>query len=665
MSSANHEANLIGVINGQVCLSTKAMTAIGMSNNAVKMGKHGHWSVIIDPTDARRKWVLYDYLPPVTKRKVDKHYGDLKANTLATLLVGKVNEHLQSEDANYFVDLFNVEQIADLVRACAWLRYLSSNDRLEMQTTVGGWNKLLTLSVDQLQQRRYYGLRVNNIRVLDRKVRAWKEQMHSSLVNGRHGLTNASKADVSALQKLTAWLVAAYGQPTKPDTTDVYYSYLQEAAQRNWPLYSLERVRQIIQEPANRAAWMAARHGNRHANEILLPTVRRRTIETPDTLWSIDGTSVQLYSQGYDKKGRSVPFKNWYYVLVLDVASGCIIGWAASPGAGEPAELVQRAIRRAVKTNGKAPRFAHYDHAGGNLSVETQQVWAALNTAGVAAQPYNGKAKHIESAIRWFEQKCLRAMPNFVGGNIGSGIDSQANPDLIKALLKTGNLPTAEQVLEQIQQAIDKYNSFLTNKKLGTPTRIERYMSTGDAGRLSKRAIASAFWVRRNSTYKYDTDGITIEVSGTRHLFVVEEYTGFESIEFRTQNLGNRFVVRYDPDDLSSIMLYDAKTEWYVAEAAAKHKFGTMPTEWSDGEGRKLSDIFKRRAAEAEEQRQRFAELVAEADYETISLPTEAGLALLGTKNDYNESQAAAELDSLFLENGRSVAARLLGNDDL
>jgi hypothetical protein len=36
----------------------------------------------------------------------------------------------------------------------------------------------------------------------------------------------------------------------------------------------------------------------------------------------------------------------------------------------------------------------------------------------------------------------------------------------------------------------------------------------------------------------------------------------------------------------------------------------------------------------------------------------------LGTKNDYNESQAAAELDSLFLENGRSVAARLLGSSE-
>jgi hypothetical protein len=664
MSSATHEANLIGIIDGQVCLSSEAMKQIGLTQYAIWHGTGGHWATITDPSDARRKWVVYESLPPVTKRKVDRYYGDLKAKTLGTLLVGKVNEHLQTDDANFFTDLFNVEQISDLVRACAWLRYLSSNERLEMQTTVGGWHKLLTLSVDQLQQRRYYGLRVKNIRVLDRKVRAWKESMHSSLVNGRHGLTNASKADVSVLQKLTAWLVAAYGQPTKPDTTDVYYSYLQEAAQRNWPVYSLERVRQIIQEPANRAAWMAARHGNRHANEILLPTVRRRPIETPDTLWSIDGTSVQLYSQGYDKKGRSVPVKDWYYVLVLDVASGSIIGWAASPGAGEPAELVQRAIRRAVKTNGKAPRFAHYDHAGGNLSVETQQVWAALNTAGVAAQPYNGKAKHIESAIRWFEQKCLRAMPNFVGGNIGSGIDSQANPDLIKALLKTGNLPTKEQVLEQIQQAVDKYNSFLTNKKLGAPTRIERYMSTGDAGRLSKQAIASAFWVRRNSTYKYDTDGITIEVRGKRHLFVVEEKTGIDCPVFIKNHNGDRFIVRYDPDDLSSIMLYDTKTEVFVAEAANKYQFGAMPTEWKDNEGSTLSEIFKRREQQAEEQRQRFAELVAEADYETISLPTEAGLALLGTKNDYNESQAAAELDSLFLENGRSVAARLLGSSE-
>jgi hypothetical protein len=185
----------LALLDGQVCLSSEAMQSIGITENAVKLGVCDHWLTISDPTDARRRWIVYTSLPPVTRRKVDAYYGDIRQALYRSQLLAGVKTQLDQEDANYFADIFTVAEISDLVQACAWLRYLGSNDRLPLQKEIGGYLKLLTCSVDQLKPQNLYGLRVSNIRVLDRRVNAWKEEAHNSLVNKRFANNNASKVD--------------------------------------------------------------------------------------------------------------------------------------------------------------------------------------------------------------------------------------------------------------------------------------------------------------------------------------------------------------------------------------------------------------------------------------------------------------------------------------
>lgn len=583
------------IIDNHLYVSVDGITATGIEVSSVWKGLYRNrksdtqsWFHREDEQDARRVWIKVESIPEKTKMQLERHYGqDLWGLCYRESLVEEATGKIEPDDAGWFLRLsvYSVDQAAHLAEACGWLRLVS-----EEEWWGGRWSRktdAMQTAADVIAQRDLYGFRVSNWRVLNRRAKAWLEDGRESLVSRKVGNNNAAKVTGKLRKLVECRLIDLYASELKPTVETVTDIYNREAAGNGWPQYTAERVRQLINKPSNVQRWIAARHGVNAARAKTESVLRRRRPAGPDVLWSIDGTTVQLFSSD----GKTL-VKEWYSVTVIDAYSDCVIGWACDSST-ETARLVLRAVRRAIQRRGTRPAFAQFDGSRANLSTEVQQVFERLKTIGIRSQPYNGKSKYVERVQGWIEQHFQRYLPNFVGGNITArSLDARANPDYLKRLQKAGQIPGIDQIPMQLELAIETYNNTTIKTRKMTPAAM--YSEETMGANVDYLTQVSVFWVKRRQTVRYTPEGIRMEVDKQRYFYEVQTKPGLEDYEFRRDYLGDSFQVRYDPDDLSAINLYDRDDKW-VATAYQKHEFSSVPGEWQEDEGSTLLQAIEQR----------------------------------------------------------------------
>jgi len=583
------------LIENELHISVEGLAAAKVESDSIKKGLYRNralgrdsWTHREDEYDARRVWILVDSIPERTMPQLRRHYGeDLLAVYHQESLEGEAIEKIQADDAGWFLALnvYSVEQAADLAEACGWLRLVSTPRWWE-----GRWSAktaAMRAAAGVIATKNLHGFRVSNWRVLNRRAKAWLQDGRNSLVSSKIGNKNAAKATGNIRRLIEARIIDLYASPLKPTAETVAEIYNREAAANAWPQYTAERVRQLLNKPLNVQKWTAARHGVNAARARTETVLRRRRPAGPDVLWSIDGTTVQLFSSD----GKTL-VKEWYAITIIDAYSDCVIGWACAAST-ETARLVLRAMRSAIQRRGTRPAFAQFDGSKANLSTEVQQVFERMKTVGIRSQPYNGKSKYVERVQGWIEQHFQRYMPNFVGGNITArSLDTRANPDYLQKLRKAGHIPGTDQIPKQFELAIETYNNTTIKARKATPAELYAQESLG--AQVDYLTQVSIFWVKRRRTVRYTPEGIRMEVDKQRYFYEVQSKPGLEDYDFRREYLGDSFIVRYDPDDLTEINLYDRDDKW-IATAKEKHEFGSVPGEWVEDEGSTLNEALKQR----------------------------------------------------------------------
>lgn len=601
-------------------------------------GRTTAWAYI---EQGSNRWLHVNSLPVPTCQRLQHKYGaDIMVAARMHVLHGLAQARIQASDVDFFVAAhYNSTQSAQLAEACGWLRLV--ND-LDWRTAWGGKVASLSSAASALAAQQLYGLRVSNWRVLDRKAQAWLQHQHHALLDGRRGNENAGKAPSNLRQQALARMIDLYASPQKPDILTVARVYNAEAAAAGWPQYTPERVRQLLQLPENRKQWLADRHGRNVAREITEHITRRQRPSYPDAMWSLDGTTLQLYATD---GGQLV--KTWYLVLVVDAATDYIVGWAC--GATEDTQLVLRALRIAVTSSQRAPRYIQYDGGKANLSNDVADLLANMKSIGIRAEAYNGKSKYVERVIGRLEGAYLRYMPTWVGANITArSRDSRANPDHLAAQRKAAQVSAAD-LITALGQAIQAYNHTPAPSKAASPAALyaTEHPERRSMGYLAQVAL---LWVRRPTLYTYSPEGIRMEVGKARYYYEVESAPGIEDLDFRTHYLGDKFYVRYNPEDLSAINLYTKSDAW-VATAARKHEYAATPAEWSEGEGAALLTSLRQRKQYLDEGQQQRRDI--RAAMELIGAP-ELSFELVH-KAALNSAAEAAEL-SLLLQPSSPVA---------
>lgn len=584
-------------IDDNLCISVEATatalgsnTAYSVVKNALSRARKGfsYWQHYSDDTDQRRKWIIVATLPESTRLRVETVYGqDLWQAYYTERLLEDALSKVAPEDRTFFLNItagagtLPADRVAALCEAAGWLRLGDDEEYWpgKWPRRTAFWCSIVVV----LKERSLKGFKITNSRSFERRLNRFKDEGLTSLLPGHLGNCNAKKLGDTQVKRI----VHLYANPLKPTIEDVTNIFNREATERGWQTVTYERVRQILHEPGHKSIITLARHGKDAAKNLLERTIKRRRPSFPDALWIGDGSSIQLYYQ--DDKGQIR--SDLYAYVVSDGASDCILGYSISHT--ETGTLVQAAFRDAVRKTMMMPHQIQYDNSGANKGTEAQQLFTKLSSLHFPTMPYNGKSKVLEAVWGRLEQRNLHHFANFKGGNItAKSLDARANPDFLARQFKSGEIPSLSGVVAQFRLAVETVNNTPSKKDGQTPA--ERYRKQNDQRRaMDYLLFVEAFWVERRNKARYTKDGLTIEIDGQRYTYEVEASTGIEDMNFRRKHLGDQFSVRYDPDDLEYINLYNGDS--WIATAHRKFEAAMARVDLVEGEGQIISNSLTQR----------------------------------------------------------------------
>ena len=261
------------------------------------------------------------------------------------------------------------------------------------------------------------------------------------------------------------------------------------------------------------------------------------------------------------------------------------------------------ALKDAVDRWGYCPYQMNYDNSSANISVTVRGLIDNMSHVNFPCTPYSGRSKSVELVIGHFQQRELRKLKNFKGGNVTvKNANSRANPELLKELSRNldfvGGLPTEDEVLAEFGDSVkawnqrgecrDAYGKFVGRSK------IERYTADFEGrvklnyfDRLSLFLVELHNQQHPHGEYEYRQRGIELTVRGERMRFIVPDSTrSAMDFEFSREHLGHTFRV--------FVNLRAGRPEWIelrdrkgrvVADAYEKEKFAACVADMKNKPG--------------------------------------------------------------------------------
>lgn len=367
-----------------------------------------------------------------------------------------------------------------------------------------------------------------------------------TLVSGKLGNQSSEKLNEAGQR----WVLARWATPIdKLGLSRLFAEYNVKAAIEGWkPLKSEQTLRNYLERPDIKVLWYGARRGELKAKEAFVPQHRTLLASCRDANWYGDGTKLNYFYR--DENGK-IATCNVYEVV--DEYSECLLGFAVSKTEDFAAQY--KAYRMALDFSGQKPFQVTFDNQGGHKKLASEKFFAKMAHLCIGTQPYNGKSKTIESIFKRFQEGYLRRDWFFTGMNITTHkAESRLNAEMLAA--NKGSLPTLQEAVKIYEQRRREWNQ-APHPKTGRP-RIEMYYSS-----RNERCTPIQLWERIDlfglMTAKpvvFRASGIEIQVQGIKYAYDVLGPDGFTDMEFRKKHTGGRFYLEYDPDDLSTVALY-------------------------------------------------------------------------------------------------------------
>ncbi|NDW10927.1 DDE-type integrase/transposase/recombinase [Dysgonomonas sp. 520] len=634
---------------------------------------------VIDGLLSQRKGLVYCWAHHKEGRKVYIHYDELKDNyklLIKTILCGGVEpalwlknkeaEKLNNEltelcgnlnsmvevmpsDVKTFADsmLFTPQEVQQLARAAGWLRLWR---RMDTKTA----RSYGFVSVKDIQTEIFkrclneqnngfvkFPRVITTQRILDRKAREFAKEGLNCLINGGFGNANREKIDTSVHAKL----MDLAGNPVKFSFEDIGLFYNSDAKNEGLPRMTVSAIKQHLNKPKNQRIWMYARHGKLDVDLLMQPQIERDAVSRADALWSLDGTTMQLYYRDSNGKVKS----DLYVYFVVDVYSSAIIGYSVA--FSESTGMVAEALKMAIDTYGYKPYQLQYDNGSANVNKVMHSIMSNMSRVHFPCTPYHGNSKYIETYIGHFQQRVLRYNEAFKGGNITTqSLNSKANPELLKALKADDRLKSEQEIIEMFADAVNVWNN--RGEKRNSygewvgETKAEKYQHEhADRKQLNYFEKISLFMGEMPQPYQYKQQGITITMSGKTRKYIVPDDNGIGDFEFNRLYLREWFHVRINPLNPDFITLY--KNGKLVATAHEKEKYAACVADMKN----KPNDASKIKQFIAQKEMYGYDYAMREMERQRVVLHSE-GLKATGTdgfgwhdmpKSDYNNIQNKIE----------------------
>lgn len=306
------------------------------------------------------------------------------------------------------------------------------------------------------------------------------------------------------------------------------------------------------------------RFGEKACYDKCLPYIERdySGLEAND-VWIADNHTLDIMSQ---RDGEETVHR-LYITAFQDAKSGVIVGWNITDNPCSQSTIL--ALRHAIKRFG-APKIVLFDNGteflcydiagrGRRAKKSTSMIEhppAILTRLGIEmknAQVRNARAKPIERFFLTFKNTISRLFDTYTGGNVTE------KPESLKNTLKNGKIPTDSKLREYVADLIDGiYNQ---GQYGGAEARFKGYThvevwNESIQNREIRKATDDelALMLMRTTGYqKIKQKGVCLDMSGAR-LWYADDKTWL--------HFGEQVYVRYDPEDLDSVRVYDKEDRY-------------------------------------------------------------------------------------------------------
>lgn len=437
-----------------------------------------------------------------------------------------------------------------------------------------------------------------SVDILYRKYTAYKAQDLDGLIDKRGGW---NKGISSIPEPVWEWFLWVYLDERKPPLARCY-ELAKDWTAEFYPdlvnqLPSERSFRRRIQSDLSEALLTYLRDGDKACNDRCLPYITRMYDKLhANDVWIADNHTLDVQSTNADGQTHRL-----HLTAFLDAKSGVIVGWNLTDNPCSQSTII--ALRHGIKHFG-IPKILYFDNGseflthdiGGrghrkrkNMVDDPPTILEHLGIEMRNALVRNAKAKPIERTFYTFKNHFSKALAGYCGGTV------LERPESLKRIIKNGELPRDFAVRDLVDSWIE--NDFNqqpyggSERKYKGMKRIEVWNSDiKNVGvRMAEESELNLMLARTTRFQKIKRNGVYVELFGEKIWYYDQE---------TVTHIGEEVYVRYDPAELTSVRIYDAKTDkylwtWSVADSLMMD-YITMSKE-EVGEGQSIIRNVKRR----------------------------------------------------------------------
>lgn len=446
---------------------------------------------------------------------------------------------------------------AAVLNAITTIMATAMGKRKALGSKVKPWEKL-AIVVSEIPKHKWPHSLPSNHRSLQRKYNDYRANGYESLIHKLFSQKNAEKINDDA----KSYVLARWSDRVRKcaNYAQLLSEYNSMAIDQNWKqLKSEQSLMNFLQDPKIEPLWYGHRFGELKSKEKF--NYQHSTIISSmrDSLWYSDGTKLNYYYQDENGKMQTVQVYE-----VFDTYSEVFLGYHISNT--ENYEAQYYAFKMALQIAGHKPFEIKFDNQGGTKKLQANSFLGKLARLTSNTQPYNGKSKTIESAFGRFQSQFLKQDWFFSGQNItATKLESKANMEMI--LANASSLPSLQEIKEVYRKRREEWNA-APHPKTGV-SRLEMYLSSQNPAtpEVSIWDMIDMFWITREKQVTCNAYGISFTDNKVDYSFMVYDENRNPDVRWLRDNIDKKFTIKYDPDDMSLIQLYE-KTPLGLKKAA-------------------------------------------------------------------------------------------------
>lgn len=532
-------------------------TGIISISNYCQLMNRGHLKVVQKGGNGRKALIEFNTMRTDIKNKVIEIAGDPYAKVTTISFIDYIEQDQKAYEffKNYTLDSGEALPEKNIKEYCTNANILNAintiyqNKAMQRKALAGAklnvWQKIAEV-VSELPKHTYPHTLPSNHRRLKDKLNQYLNEGYSVLIHKNFCSKNAEKINEEAGR----WIFARWCDRVQrcASFSQLLREYNQEAQERGWKELKTEQSLINYLSPLE-YLWYGYRYGELKAKEKFTYHHKTALPSMRDSLWYSDGTKLNFYYK--DENGKTATMQVYE---VMDAYSEVFLGYHISKT--EDYQAQYHAYKMAMKTAGVKPYQISFDNQGGHKKLESGNFLNKISHLAIKTQPYNGKSKTIESAFGRFQQQYLAQYWFFTGQNItAKKVSSRQNSEMIGANIH--NLPTLKEIIEVYKKCREQWNS-APHPKTGI-SRLEMYYNSEnpDTPQVSPLQMVDFFWIEREKQVTCTASGISFKEKNVQYDYMVYNGDRTPDLEWLTANINKKFIIKYDPDDMSLIMLYE------------------------------------------------------------------------------------------------------------